>query len=250
MQKRVALLAVIVEIRTVREEMWAVAARFLISQAESQGVEGPVYIPPLGRYTDAAAESVMDEAWEKASPEQRADAATAAFVRHAENATRQTITRAVNDDYYSGRDDDDYRPAVLIGLTPAVLDDALPTGKEARAIAWARQLTGSDNCAFCVMLASRGPVYSSASAAGRIPASLKWADAKGYVNSYHDYCDCIAVPVYRNRKWEGRAEATRLYKVWQEATKGYHGNDAMNALRRHLNQMERDGQQISPDIRA
>jgi hypothetical protein len=45
---------------------------------------------------------------------------------------------------------------------------------------WRRQTTGK-SCAFCVMLAGRGAVYSA--------ATVRFKS--------HDYCDCIAVPVFQ-----------------------------------------------------
>lgn len=51
----------------------------------------------------------------------------------------------------------------------------------------ARVPSGAETCAFCLMLASRGPVYHSGQSAGR--------DRK-----YHAECDCQPVPV-----WDGDA---------------------------------------------
>ncbi|WP_279020462.1 hypothetical protein [Mobiluncus mulieris] len=60
---------------------------------------------------------------------------------------------------------------------------------------------GATTCDFCLMLASRGPVYGSSETAG------------GEGNKYHDHCDCIPVPVVgrwvvdsstqRGYRWEG-----------------------------------------------
>lgn len=48
---------------------------------------------------------------------------------------------------------------------------------------WARVPGGRDTCAFCLLLASRGAVYGSSSAAGEM-------------NKYHGKCDCVPTPVW------------------------------------------------------
>jgi hypothetical protein len=92
-----------------------------------------------------------------------------------------------------------------------------------QAIGWAR-VTDGDPCAFCALLASRGPVYKTEQSAGFQP---------------HDACACQPEPVYsRDSLWPGRgAEFRRLYR---EATRGYSGKDAINAFRRAYEQRQRD----------
>ena len=74
---------------------------------------------------------------------------------------------------------------------------------------WARVLSGARSCWFCVMCASRGPVYRSAENAG---------DNKGPWNSYHDHCDCRVVPVFDHRNWEGVEQYRQLEKMWRDVT--------------------------------
>lgn len=74
---------------------------------------------------------------------------------------------------------------------------------------WARVLSGARSCWFCVMCASRGPVYRSAESAG---------DNKGPWNSYHDHCDCRVVPVFDHRNWEGVEQYRQLEKMWRDVT--------------------------------
>ncbi|MEO5307951.1 hypothetical protein [Corynebacterium sp. c8Ua_99] len=76
-----------------------------------------------------------------------------------------------------------------------------------RRIGYARVLTGQESCAFCAMLASRGPVYSEDTATRR-------ADGR----RYHDGCDCRAVLVIEGQPWEGEQEFHRLQAAWREAT--------------------------------
>lgn len=87
-----------------------------------------------------------------------------------------------------------------------------------RVAGWARMGTGAENCAFCDLLISRGPVYRS-------------LDTASF--SSHDNCDCIAVPVFRGKTWAGKAQADDLYDQWQSVTRGYSGVDAINAWRRY-----------------
>lgn len=92
-----------------------------------------------------------------------------------------------------------------------------------QALGWAR-VTDGDPCAFCAMLASRGPVYRTEVSAGF---------------QAHDHCACTAEPVYsRQAPWPGRgAEFRRLYR---QATQGYSGRDAINAFRRAYERQQRD----------
>lgn len=87
---------------------------------------------------------------------------------------------------------------------------------------WARVLTGRESCSFCAMLASRGPVYRSESTAS--------SNAQG--KTFHFGCDCVAMPVFKDRDWEGREEYERLEGIWAESTVGASGKDARKAFGR------------------
>lgn len=70
--------------------------------------------------------------------------------------------------------------------------------RDRRAIGYARVTSGVP-CAFCAMLASRGPIYKSS----------------GSVSFHsHDHCSCYPEPVYsRDAAWPGRGrDFQRLYK--------------------------------------
>lgn len=58
---------------------------------------------------------------------------------------------------------------------------ARTTGRDRRAIGW-RRVTDGNPCAFCAMLASRGPVYRDAASADGL--------------QYHAHCGCTAEPMY------------------------------------------------------
>lgn len=94
------------------------------------------------------------------------------------------------------------------------------SGKVA-AVRWSRQLSGRENCDFCLMLAGRGVAYYSAGSAGAVVG--RGSDRTGFdgngkrlsggigggvvsrgnqqvAASYHDNCDCVAVPTFYRRE--------------------------------------------------
>lgn len=89
-------------------------------------------------------------------------------------------------------------------------------GGDRRALGWARATSGK-TCHFCAMLAGRGPVYSE--------------QTVGF--EAHDGCACTAEPVYRRDSvWP--AGSQRYRDLWNEATQGLSGDDAVNAFRQSL----------------
>jgi hypothetical protein len=91
-------------------------------------------------------------------------------------------------------------------------------------VAWARVLTGARSCFFCAMLASRGPIYTSETAA-------KFRGGQR-VDRYHDGCDCEVVLVQNYSTWEGRRAHMLLAQLWEDSTEGTSGRRSMNAFRR------------------
>lgn len=90
-----------------------------------------------------------------------------------------------------------------------------------RATGWSR-VTDDDPCAWCAMLASRGPVYKSAKTAG---------DPRQGGDRYHDHCACQAWPTFTlDEPFVGVAES--LYDDWLRVTRGTGGRHAVNAWRR------------------
>lgn len=91
-----------------------------------------------------------------------------------------------------------------------------------RAPGWIR-VPDADACAFCLMLASRGPVYKAESAA-------TYRSKGGKNERYHDGCGCQVRPMYsRDEEWpEGSRRAADL---WDESTRRLGGKDARRAFR-------------------
>lgn len=87
------------------------------------------------------------------------------------------------------------------------------TGRDPGAGRWAREAVG-EGCAFCLMLVSRGAVYTE-----------ETADFET-----HDHCSCDAVPVWDDT--DVPEEAATLRDLWNEATRGE--SDQLNAFRRAL----------------
>lgn len=91
---------------------------------------------------------------------------------------------------------------------------------------WARVATGRETCAWCLMLVSRGPVYRSAENAGldlddlnAINMTAAGEDVSGAMQEWHDGCDCIVVPVFKQRAWSGERAQLRAEELWIEASK-------------------------------
>jgi hypothetical protein len=94
------------------------------------------------------------------------------------------------------------------------------------ALGWAR-VTDGDPCAFCAMLASRGPAYKS-----RQQAAFQ----------AHDHCACSVEPVFsRAAEWPGRSR--EFQQLWNDNIRGqYSGKDAIRAFRRLYEQQQREAQ--------
>lgn len=92
------------------------------------------------------------------------------------------------------------------------------------------RVTDGDPCAFCAMLASRGPTYITRATAFR---TTERSD-RGAGQKYHDHCGCSVEPSFdRNANWP--QQNREFSQLWAESTKGYSGKDALNAFRRALN---------------
>jgi hypothetical protein len=101
-------------------------------------------------------------------------------------------------------------------------------------IGWARVLTGATSCAFCAMLASRGPIYTSERAALSRGGST--------ADQYHPGCDCIADLVTDFDTWEHRESYEQLEELWQTATERQSNKAARNAFRRSWDKKVRNGE--------
>jgi hypothetical protein len=93
----------------------------------------------------------------------------------------------------------------------------LSVQQDQRALGWMRVIRPGA-CAFCAMLASRGPVYKTSETAG------------DDTNRFHDHCGCVIEPVYsRDTTWPESSRAAE--RLWMSSTSGKSGREAINAFR-------------------
>lgn len=143
-------------------------------------------------------------------------------------------------------------------------------------IGWARVATGSETCAWCLMLISRGaefpgkdtPFYLEAATAGLNLDDATAVDIYNEVGGdlaafreatredfeqWHAGCDCLVVPVFDTKDWPGKKSAQRAQELWIEAAKeanqliaegkartNNRHKETLNALRRGLDRGEID----------
>lgn len=126
---------------------------------------------------------------------------------------------------------DDVKKA-LEALEGGVPDDApkpkKKTKRKRRKVkGWARVPTGAETCGWCLMLCSRGPVYTSAYTAGLELEDYQAVQMYEFssefdsddMNEWHAGCDCKVVPVFDYADWPGKDEAEEALEMWKEATR-------------------------------
>ena len=82
---------------------------------------------------------------------------------------------------------------------------------------WARYAS-ANACPFCRMVATRGDVYTSESAAG------------GYGSKYHDHCRCLAVAVRPGKSYDPPSYVEDWQAEYTRARQAADGNDAKSIL--------------------
>lgn len=92
---------------------------------------------------------------------------------------------------------------------------ARTAGRDRRAVGW-RRVTDGNPCAFCAMLASRGPVYRDAAAADG--------------NQYHAHCGCTAEPEY-SYDWTPTEEEARYLQAYTDARYAEPNRDVSEVLK-------------------
>lgn len=88
----------------------------------------------------------------------------------------------------------------------AVAEDQQATG-------WVR-IAAANACAFCRMLAQRGPVYTEGTAGFQA----------------HDHCKCVAAPIFEGEAWEPDERVQRWRSQYQQASR-MKGNTLANLRR-------------------
>lgn len=187
-------------VATRRRDAAGLAASYLRGFRGLEGVTGDLAVVLADKYDPealrvslavtgpvTAKRSLALGATETVAAQSAAVAVSGAVSRHILNGGRETILRAVQTD--------------------------------AKALGYMR-VTSGKACAFCAMLASRGPVYKSSVTAG----------ARGSGNRYHDHCGCSVEPVY-SRHAAVPAASQRFEQLWIQSTAGLSGQEARNAFR-------------------
>ena len=140
----------------------------------------------------------------------------------------KVIVEHTSDDRKAGDDNRDSRKKA----SKAEPANTKPGGK---VLGWARVLTGAESCAFCAMLASRGPVYSEDTVVttgkprevrprqvhyrnGATGGHTYVSGSRREGEKYHDHCDCIAVLVVKGASWNGEQQYHALKDLWDDAT--------------------------------
>ena len=157
--------AALPDVLRARRQSYALSVRYMRYTADRAGIALPE-VAGLPEYRADAVVKVLERVTEPLEPDvvldppqvrQVGENLGATVARHAQQAGRDAVQRTA---------------------------EAAP-----ERIGWARTLTGRENCAFCAMLASRGPVYG----------------AKGVRFLAHDHCDCVPELVVKGEDWDGRA---------------------------------------------
>lgn len=106
---------------------------------------------------------------------------------------------------------------ILLGGNNSILQTL---SNDQRVLGYSR-VTASQPCEFCAMIASRGPVFQRQNT----------ADFQA-----HGHCACTAEPHYEDSAWPGNSR--RFREMWDSATEGLSGRDAINAFRRRLRETQ------------
>lgn len=227
-----------------RLQSYSLAVRHMQSSAARADVE----LPPVPRpdpYLPDAIEQVIGRAIETADIRERvAEAKSGARVRvqvspQAPIKVGDAIVERRNLDQVTRSATPRSRVRVVVEETGAglarhshdagrkvVVKTAEASGGKA---GWARVLSGAENCAWCAMLASRGPVFKSEQTATQVVGSR---GTRALGEDYHDKCDCTAVLVFKGKEWEGERQYERLGQLWVDTTKLFTGTGKLNAFRR------------------
>jgi hypothetical protein len=196
--------------KNARVNTYTAAARYLHGQ-------GVLQVPPMRPYEQQALSKMLADTVDRtvvAGDPVTEDNRTSPLVVE---QTRKSVARAVSRHAQ--------QPA-----RETVQETADEAGEE---VGWARMLTGARSCAFCAMLASRGPIYRSDKTA--------LYRGGGSAGTYHDGCDCIAVLVRKATPWEGETSHQMLNQLWQDTGGKTSGTRARNAFRREWDKTVRSG---------
>ena len=102
-------------------------------------------------------------------------------------------------------------------------------------VGWARVATGEETCPWCLMLVSRGAVYTSAENAGSLMTDTQYLNEddeakesgrapRTPMKEWHIGCDCIVVPVFSKKDWSDSDNGVKELaskQLWAKASDGF-----------------------------
>lgn len=236
-------------VQSSRDSSARLARRFYDAQRSQAYPSLPVNLRPLegtdwetfvGNMEPARARMSQQD-----SPQHAVNTLALRTAREVGNAGRQQIIHMVDNDPFLDEIHQSVAQLVNIAQKPASELDNVPVARPPLALVktpqdqagghgdtvenirgWARVATGRETCAWCLMLVSRGPVYRSAENAGldlddlnAINMTAAGEDVSGAMQEWHDGCDCIVMPVFKQRAWTGEAAQKRAEELWIDASK-------------------------------
>ena len=225
-------------------------ARVTVDGDAPDEVRGPrVSVQSLDPVTRRRARVTVDVTEENRRDPQVVKIVTArlesAAERHARMPSREALTDALEATpvlpVLAPADDADDPEADFVWDDDDLLSPDSPAARKGAVVGWARVLTGAESCAWCAMLASRGPVFRSERDAQFITSRSERFDSRK-LDKYHDNCDCEVVMVREGVDWNGREQYEALEQLWIDSTPGTSGSDAVKAFSQAFNQRVQDGE--------
>lgn len=216
------------ELRPQRHRAWELCRRYYVSEALRNGVVADAFAPERMYPTKAMVSGIRRALeWDEGTPGPTVNLELLDPETKRLSMSKLDVTSANRrDKRVVDKFTDKLQPTVerhmLAAGRDAMVDSVESAARKSRVkitdnsttdLRWARVLTGGENCPFCAMLASRGPVYHNATTALIDGKSVR-------MDAYHDNCDCIAVPVFGDdTQWQGYEQWQALEAKWQKLTK-------------------------------
>lgn len=240
------------EVKKYREQGARLAREFYDAERKRHGLgDWPINLPVYKRewfHEDMA--RYKQGMSRKGSDAKDVTKATMGAVKVVEDGGRRTVLRAIKEETEALKNrevvihEDSDAPVQIKGLDPRESNFIKNPPKRGRLRGWARVTSGDEPCSWCVMLASRGPVFEYSAQAGakeslnRLVIDDYDAGVNIQMKQWHPNCNCTIVPVFSNEEWSGKEDQQRLYEMWKKVTKGH--EDKLNAWRREFERGDLD----------
>lgn len=233
------------ELRPQRHRAWELYRRYYVSEALRNGVVADAFAPERLYPTKAMVSGIRRALeWDEGTPGPTVNLELLDPETKRLSMSKLDVTSANRrDKRVVDKFTDKLQPTVerhmLAAGRDAMVDSVESAARKSRVkitdnsttdLRWARVLTGGENCPFCAMLASRGPVYHNATTALIDGKSVR-------MDAYHDNCDCIAVPVFGDdTQWQGYAQWQALEAKWQKLTEKHFSRGKYRAFRKDFDE--------------